>query len=356
MVVCPICGNSAPRRIEFDSLVMPTVSSNPALHVYDTYLCESCGVAHQQPQLDEAVLRHYYNDAYRHSQYTLQIDGRRLEPPVAIPQSGISFQRFQTFYDMVQGLVGHHPDLLPAAGDWIADFGAYQGMFLYAARKVWNCGTVACDYNKAGIAFAKSALGIDEAQMTQDIYTDKFDRKARFATMLHAFEHLREPLRFLRHLRQEILEPGGYLYLEVPNLYACPLSDPTHFFMYSPDGLRYVLARAGFETVALRVHGHPAHGATVWENTSMNISGLFRSVVRPVTVSPPRISYRALKRNQRMIARQIVLRHARATAHAILRLAYYVGLVLGVEAVSPRAARPLKVRLARWFSAPETPR
>ncbi len=327
---------------------MPTVSSNPGLHRYDTHLCESCGIAFIDPQIEEAALKAHYNTAYRRSSYAVQLHDREIDVPISIPLSGVSFKRFQTFYDLVTSYAKARPEILPQSTDWIVDFGAYQGMFLYAARKAWNCQTIATDYNVEGIAFAKAALGIDEAKPTVDIYSDSFAHKTKYAVLVHVFEHLREPLRFLEHLKSNVLEPDGLVYLEIPNLLASPLSDPTHFIMYSPNGLKKIMARAGFATLALEVHGKPATGLGVWENDRMNVSGLFQASREPAALpGGGGTTYEELRRSHRRIALASVTRYFGTTARSVGRLFYYLSFVVVLENFSGALSRRLKDRLSR---------
>lgn len=76
--------------------------------------------------------------------------------------------------------------------------------------------------------------------------------------LLHVFEHLPNPLDFLTRIA-EIVKPGGWLFIVVPNLSSWTdalfgKSSPTlikrdHFFHYSPDTLKRMVAHTDFTPV-----------------------------------------------------------------------------------------------------------
>jgi hypothetical protein len=350
---CGICDGTSFKKLTFNSLLFPTSTSNPGLHSYGNYLCAECGVVCQYPQIGEAKLVEYYNTANRLSNYAIDVGAMQLDVPIAIPWSGVSFQRFQTFFNSIDDLKDQTPVIIPTEQDTIIDFGAYQGVFLYAAKKLWNCRAIAYDYNRAGIEFAKKALDIDEAILAHDIYTDTFGIKSRFVTLIHAFEHLRDPGKFLAHLRQNLLLEDGFLYLEIPNLYGTPLSDPTHLFTYSIDCLTYLLKRNGFRVLRVEEHGQPDTEAVHWRNSRMNISVVAQVMPSVPDVPSPNIDtdkiLEAIRKQYRSLVRRMVWNQALTTIRSFIRLIYHIVFILLLEKLSYRFASKLKGTVTGWL-------
>lgn len=307
----------------------------------------------QYPQISEDELVEYYNTVYRLSDYAIDIGTTQLDVPIAIPWSGVSFQRFQTFFNLVQELRDQKPAVVPTDNDTIVDLGAYQGLFLYAAKKAWNCRAIAYDYNRAGIEFARKGLNIDEAILAKDIYADTFDAKARYVTLIHAFEHLRYPDQFLRHARKNVLLEGGFLYLELPSVYGTPLSDPTHFYTYSMECLSYLLQRNGFRVLTIREHGEPENKSVNWRNSRMNISVLAQATKDIPDIPAPSVDADKLLRlitgRYRSLVRRMVWAQAMIALRSLVRAIYQVIFVLVIERFSYGLARSLKLTVAGWL-------
>jgi 2-polyprenyl-3-methyl-5-hydroxy-6-metoxy-1,4-benzoquinol methylase len=342
---CRVCGGNTFKKINFNSLLFPTSSHNEDLHDYENYMCATCSVVFQFPEIDDDILVDYYNNEYRKSQFALKLNDKEIDLPIAIPWSGYSFQRFHSFYTILESAKEFYPDAIPTQADAIIDIGAYQGFFLFAANQAWKCKTIGYDYNHKGIEFAKRALGITASKVTKDIYHDVFEEKVRFVTLVHVFEHLREPNKFLKHLKNHILTKDGYLYMEVPNLYGTPLSDPTHFFTYSPDCLRFIIENNGFEVIALSEHGKPRIKSNTWGNTKMNISVLAKFTQKD-TATLPNFScdtrLKELYTEQRNIIKKSISKQLALTGRSILQALYLLLFVLIIEKISYRFAKKLK--------------
>lgn len=88
---------------------------------------------------------------------------------------------------------------------------------------------------------------------TREEWQEKFD----IVTSFFAFEHAPDPLKELRNINS-LLKDGGYFYCIVPNVYENTgdfiVADHVHH--YSDVSLRYLLAKAGFETIEIDASSH----------------------------------------------------------------------------------------------------
>jgi len=82
-------------------------------------------------------------------------------------------------------------------------------MFLYGVSQLWNCHCIAIDHSRDDIKFTRSVFGLENSRITENIYADAFDTPVSFATMVHPLEHLREPVRFLEDLHNNILKQNA---------------------------------------------------------------------------------------------------------------------------------------------------
>jgi len=180
------------------------------------------------------------------------------------------------------------------------------------------------DFNPQGIQFAKSALGFRDSAVVDDVYGYTPSEKVRFVSLVHSLEHLDDPIRLLRHLKSEVLSERGFLYIEVPNLYGSPLNDPTHFFTYSKESLRYLLNTSGYEVVSLTTGGNP-HAPLTIANDELVLVCMARSVSEPPTptlVPGTEIGSQVQKR-YRQLSRRAILRQFRKSYLEFARAIYY---------------------------------
>jgi 2-polyprenyl-3-methyl-5-hydroxy-6-metoxy-1,4-benzoquinol methylase len=88
---------------------------------------------------------------------------------------------------------------------------------------------------------------------TKEEWNGKFD----VVTSFFAFEHTPDPVKELRNINS-LLKDGGYFYCIVPNVFENTgdfiVSDHVHH--YSDVSLRYLFAKAGFETVEIDTSSH----------------------------------------------------------------------------------------------------
>ncbi|NQV82518.1 MAG: methyltransferase domain-containing protein [Rhodospirillales bacterium] len=343
--VCGICGAQKAFRLNIETFFFPDQSHTPDFHTFDNYLCRGCGIVFAHPQPDEAALARYYDSAYRQSPHADTIGGQKIDIPIYPEKMGPSFARFRNLHDAIRALAASHADCLPGSEDTIVDLGAYQGLMAYAATKVWGCQGIAIDYNRDGIAFARDFLGLKLSRSTDDLFAETFTHKPRFVTMFHSLEHLREPERFLVHLRQNILAEYGYLYVEVPNLYGTPLADPTHFYTYSKQSLTYVLEKSGYRILHLSLSGHPQVANFLGRNEEQNIICIARP--DPALAAPiaPEIDaeqvQRDIRRHYLVHGGRGVARQLRLVISEAVRLVYYFVFAVVLDRVAPGMSRRL---------------
>lgn len=245
MKKCNICENPSLFEVKFNNPFLRTDSYNKKIHNYKCFICENCGALNQYPQLSEIDLSNYYNSSYRKSGYQIKFENKLLDFPLKFSQTGESFQRFFYFYKMINEI---NFDL---NNKTILDYGSYQGAFLFACKKLYNCKTIGYDHNLNGLNFAKNFLDIDQVFQTKDIYKDEFNQKIDLCSLIHTFEHIKKPNELLLHIDKKILSDDGLIYIEIPDLETCHFADPTHCFMYSIESLKYVLSKNKFEILKI---------------------------------------------------------------------------------------------------------
>ena len=243
---CNICDYKNLIEVKFNNVFLRTDSSSKKLHNYKSYICKNCGVLNQYPQMSELDLSKHYNSIYRKSGYEITIGDKKIDFPLKFSQTGLSFQRFYHFRKIID------QNNINIKNKTVLDYGSYQGAFLYACKKLYNCKTIGYDYNKDGLIFSKNFLNIDETFETKNIYEDKFDQNIDLCSLIHVFEHINKPNDFLTHLHKNILKEGDLLYIEVPDIETYHFADPTHCFMYSIESLKYVLNKNNFEIIYLK--------------------------------------------------------------------------------------------------------
>jgi ubiquinone/menaquinone biosynthesis C-methylase UbiE len=131
-----------------------------------------------------------------------------------------------------------------------------------------SAGTLALRFQEH---FQGTAIGVEPGQAYLD-YARKKGLKAYptleelesqnsepfdLVSMAHVLEHLPDPAGYLRHLREALLTPDGWLLIEVPNLYVHNSFEVAHLVSFSPHTLTETAYKAGFNVHLLARHGQP---------------------------------------------------------------------------------------------------
>ena len=252
MEKCKICSEENYYKVNFNNLYLRTDSYNKNLHSYESRVCANCGVVYQFPQVTEESIADYYKKNMRKTKFPIYFDKENfIDFPLHFEQTGISFQRFYLFYKIIENQKKNFEDLRLNNKVTLLDYGAYQGAFLYACKKMWDVNTIAYDHNENGLNFAKQFLKINHKYITKKIDEDIFDQKIDICTAIQVLEHIFDPEKFLNHVKKNVLKNKGYIYIEVPSALSSEFSNPGHLFMYTKESLKYLFENCGYKIIHL---------------------------------------------------------------------------------------------------------
>jgi SAM-dependent methyltransferase len=268
---CHVCRGAVEPLSAYSSLGRVTSDCKPWPRGGRLGACRSCGTI--QKALDAA----WWTEAEQiYRDYTIYFQSDGAEQAVFTPGSGEPSARSVRLLDKVAANVA-----LPGSGR-LLDVGCGNGALLRAFGKV-NPG-----WRLAGFELSdKYRTVVEQIPGVERLYTGGLgDIPGAFdvITLIHALEHIHEPVAFLSQLRQRIV-PDGLLLVEVPNVAANPFDVlvADHASHFTPVTATGVLQRAGFDVLQaatdwipkeLTLVARPLQGAAVAGGTVAQESGL----------------------------------------------------------------------------------
>jgi 2-polyprenyl-3-methyl-5-hydroxy-6-metoxy-1,4-benzoquinol methylase len=236
VTTCLLCGASDSRP--FDERVFR------GLRVTNRICC-SCGFVFQSPRMTESESREFYAAEYRRLY-------QGSEGPTNKDRS-VQTERARLLLAFTQASMG-----APTSGNEDAlflDIGCSTGKLMegFAHAYGWRVAGV-----EPGDAYRRELQnrGLD-AYATLEGFEQSGQYPCTLISMIHVLEHLPYPIPYLAYLRQKLLQPAGWLLLEVPNLYCHDCFEVAHLTSFSAHTLAQTLQQAGFKIVALKKHGAP---------------------------------------------------------------------------------------------------
>lgn len=237
---CPLCrGTDFVRLATTDRYDMDLQTSG----------CRGCGLVMSNPQPTAATLDDFYRNHYRHFYQ------KTAEPSLDYIRH---YRKDERCAETV-AFFGARGLLRP--GMAALDIGASEGALLHAlAQQVPDARRVAVEPNPVFGAFAVQHAGctlqpsVEALQLAGD---GGFD----LVSMVHVYEHVKDPVAFLRGLRG-LLSPRGRVYIDVPDVTTYrKLSDLhiAHVYHFGPDTLARAAACAGFRVEHLERHQPVMH-------------------------------------------------------------------------------------------------
>ncbi len=227
---CPLCSSGHSKAFDQRSFRGQSVSN---------VICRTCGLVYQSPRMTDDESRVFYE-----AQYRLVYQGQEGPNPKELSVQG---DRAAVTLDFVR-------DTVPSANR-ILDIGCSTGSLLQKFRDHYQASVYGIEPGNFYRQYAQSQ-GLQVFSSLDELQSASLP-PFNLVTMMHVLEHLPHPVEYLANLRLTMLEPGGWLLLEVPNLYAHDSFEIAHLVSYCRHTLEQVLHRADFQVLQVRQHGLP---------------------------------------------------------------------------------------------------
>lgn len=227
---CPLCGSDRGQffdRREFRGQVVTN------------RLCQECGLVYQSPRMTDAESATFYAEEYR-----LLYEGTADPTARNVTVQRARAESLYTFARPVVEKVTRHLDI-----------GCSLGSLLQRFAETYHCQPVGIEPGGVHRAHARKEGLTVYASLEElaKVGEGRFD----LISMSHVLEHLPDPVGYLTYLRESLLDPAGWLLLEVPNLYAHDSFEVAHLLAFSPHTLRETLCKSGFDIAKFERHGRP---------------------------------------------------------------------------------------------------
>ncbi len=202
-------------------------------------VCLSCGLVYQSPRMTAEEAGKFYEAEYRQVY-------QGTENPIK--------RDFTTQTARARSLLGFIEPCVPTLSSHL-DIGCSTGIILQQFKDRYHCQPCGIEPGEAYRAYAREH-GLSVYATMEDLEKDKPERFA-LISMSHVLEHMPDPVAYLAHLREALLDPAGWLLLEVPNLYAHDSFEIAHMVSFSAHTLHQALEKAGYEIIKEEEHGRP---------------------------------------------------------------------------------------------------
>lgn len=221
---CPICGCGDSRE---------TIKKEFRGSVFAYNECSSCSV----------LFRTGVDEVSQESLYSYQEKWQTLSREDAYPE--LNAGRYRGLLSDLSRRV---------KGKRLLDVGCGKGHFVFRAQEA--------GWDSLGIEVTDAAVSVAQRFESPVIKQDFLEMKGRefdVVSMFELVEHLEEPRKFLAKA-QEVLAPGGMLFVTTPNRVSLDARlagskwrayDPEHLVLFSPPQLASLIRDEGFEIVKL---------------------------------------------------------------------------------------------------------
>lgn len=234
MVNCHICGGNLKEISSFPMLHQVTSDCRPWKLGGKLSVCEICDTV-QKPNTKEWIKD--INEIY--SGYEMYIQGDGVEQSTFDPTSGASLARSQKIIAWLKG------ENLPSNGS-LLDLGCGNGSFLRAFGSHYpDWAMTGLELDERNKDIIESIKGVKKLHVGS---LETLDQKFDLIVLIHALEHITDPINLLKSISEK-LNPGGQLFVEVPDLGTSPfdLLIADHCTHFTLNTLKAVVNKAGYK-------------------------------------------------------------------------------------------------------------
>jgi 2-polyprenyl-3-methyl-5-hydroxy-6-metoxy-1,4-benzoquinol methylase len=243
---CPICNASS-----IASFIKTTAQMHSSKELFNFDQCANCQLVFLNPRVNLDNLKNYYTShylPYRGSdawgKYSKLVEGS---------QKKLDLKRV----NRVKEMCSVSPKSL------ILDVGCGNPSFLKACQQELNCKTMGIDFSDEGWKGQSTMFkGLD--LQVSEIKDLSLNLKPDIITMWHYLEHDYTPLENLTYLKS-IAKPSTTLIIEIPNLDSISRKKynenwagwhtPRHTSLFSPDNIKLLLDKSGWNVSQLLTYG-----------------------------------------------------------------------------------------------------
>jgi len=227
---CPLCGSERHQTFE--------ITNFRGFEVVNQ-ICILCGFVFQSPRMTEDESERFYAKSYR------QVYQGDEEPN----QKDLLIQR-----ERAAVLLGLAQRSIPIIHRHL-DIGSSAGILLETFHTHYGCYSTGIEPGDSYRVFSASkGLAVYANLSALDTMEDStFD----LISMAHVLEHIPDPVSYLAQIKQQYIRPGGYLLIEVPNLYSHDSFEVAHMSSFSGHTLKQTLKKSGFTIIDVIKHGQP---------------------------------------------------------------------------------------------------
>ena len=243
---CPICNASS-----IVSFIKTTAQMHSSKELFNFDQCANCQLVFLNPRVNLDNLKNYYTSyylPYRGSEawgkYSKLVEGS---------QKKLDLKRVK----WVKEMCSVSPKSL------ILDVGCGNPSFLKACQQELNCKTMGIDFSDEGWKEQSTLFkGLD--LQVAEIKDLSLNLKPDIITMWHYLEHDYTPLENLTYLKS-IAKPSTTLIIEIPNFDSISRKKynenwagwhtPRHTSLFSPDNIKLLLDKSGWNVSQLLTYG-----------------------------------------------------------------------------------------------------
>jgi 2-polyprenyl-3-methyl-5-hydroxy-6-metoxy-1,4-benzoquinol methylase len=274
---CPVCLSDNLQKNYFTSR-----EGYLSLPGYSHSLCVSCGSVLLDPRPSKEELELFYQSQAHES--VIESDARDSTNRI------LDKHRYAYFYEhRIMPLIQFID-----RNKLIFDVGCGTGCFVKAMKDL-GYSARGSDVSQISIQVGRDSFGLNEHElMFGDLHNINLD-KLGCVTLWTVIEHLRDPVEYLQFLHSK-LDSGGILLMEFPTVDSLMfhkfkqdffwVMPPYHIFIYSVEGAKIMLKRAGFEL--LLEHRMPSN----WNffEVMARKSGMSQELIHKLKIEVPNFS------------------------------------------------------------------